>query len=290
MKTTSSFILGKCRFQLKASDQALLKTLSQAFLPWSDKVTFSQSEVDEFDLDALFDRAEQILNCALNADSADRISDNTKDNIDLAVTLTLTEVLARQLNCVCLEASVLVTPQREAILIAGAANSGKTTLSLAMAMKHNFKIISEDKTFIDLSSGQIVPYARPFGFRAAGREMLTKYIERNLEPLIGNMWFFDQNLYFNEPLSASFISAISLAVSNSEQQPVCTTVISPDAFTRSILRLSNAARASGGIELLNQSLGNASCIALSGGNIAERVGTVLKLASRESSFSKRHFK
>lgn len=266
-KIETTFVLGYYRFRLQSHCPVLINSLT-AMLPtinWQtaglDLGRFQSQQPEVIDLD---------------------IPIRTDTGMELRLSsLSPAHSVAYLLDCslkfhhglIWLEAAALVDANNSLVLICGASQSGKTTLSLALSTIFAWKIVSEDILLIDGQCGRLIPFARPLGLRD---DSLDRIIDASSSTeLHGNSadeWYFDPNIYYYKDVSPQFSRAILLNSANPQPAlPLSVEAVSPEEYLRKILPIANCVRLEGATELVHDCLRHADCFIVTGGKLQERL-------------------
>lgn len=281
---SQAFLLGKCTVVVSSGDSALLASLSRLFASTPLAGAARQGGVVvELDLDnpqKAFAATEPEANRAGSGllSGAQPVSD-----LSLAIAL-ITELAFRQHgDCLWIDAAALVSPCGQAVMLAGASMSGKTTLSTALSLFCGWKIVSEDICLLDFSSSSslslsVWPFVAPLSLRPGTKERLMKAGAAHI-PLTRDEWFFVAGIFQEIPLVLPFQLCLLLREVDPEKPgTLSTSPLAPGDFLQFLMPLSNMVRKPDGMVALGQSLGSSRCYLLEGGNIAERKDELVRLS------------
>lgn len=257
------YILGSHVYKLKSENSDLLAVLDK-LLPAYKNHENTQEEV--FDLDGPL--AIRGLDKSLFA----------KDDPLIALVSLLDRALADHAGYLWIDASTMLTPQGQLVLIAGPSHSGKTTLTLAMALAHAWKILAEDITLIDLQTGLLVPFARPLSLRPDTTEKIKQATGLDAGSFILEGWLSNKDWYSLQPVQADFHLAIDLAVTDkSSSESLKIKQVPIGEFSRNLITHSNALRYDNGVKILSESFDHARLYLLSEGSPKDRIKSILEL-------------
>lgn len=147
------YILGSHLYHLQSKDGELLELLNKLLPNYDSSMhanNYINTAIETIDLDG-----------PLPIRGLDQ-SLFAKDNPEIALIGLLDRCLADHAGYLWIDASALLTPQGALVLLSGPSHSGKTTLTLSMALAHNWKILAEDIVLIDLKTGLLVHLPDPF--------------------------------------------------------------------------------------------------------------------------------
>lgn len=262
-----TYILGTYIYQLKSENQDLLAVLDQLLPTYKSNENFEQSsEVEVIDLDGPL--AIRGLDETLFA----------KDEPVMALISLLDRALADHAGYLWIDASALTTPDGKLVLISGPSHSGKTTLTLAMALAHGWKILAEDIVLIDVESGYLAPFARPLSLRPDTTEKVRQATGHDAGAFVLDGWLGNQSWYNLEPIKAKFYMAVDLTVTDkNSSESLQIKPVSNGEFLRSLMTHSNVLRYDKGVNVLSQAFETSKLYLLSKGSLQDRIQTILKL-------------
>src|ERR1700722_506057 len=82
----------------------------------------------------------------------------------------LTHILKRHLGCIWIDAAALIAPNGKKVLIVGQSGAGKSTTTMALALRYGWKVLGEDLVLLDQKTDQIINFASPFSLKKGTRE------------------------------------------------------------------------------------------------------------------------
>jgi hypothetical protein len=208
-------------------------------------------------------------NADINMDLLDEINTGCTQNIGEL----LAHVVKRNFKCAWINAACIVSPEGKTVLITGLPLSGKTTLAMALALGHNWKVVSADVVMLDPKSSRILSVATPFQVGEGTPERLREAIGKAPEPLVDNKWYPLGDAASDDDCEAR----IDLVVQIGRWKPR----MEVDAITRGeclrrLLHLSNILRREGSLNVATEMLSSAQCLVFRGGTLKERVNAVLE--------------
>lgn len=261
------YILGSRVYQLQSRNKDLLNLL-QKLLPrydGNDQPLIEQAE--RIDLDGPL--AIRGLDEHLFAE----------EDPTIALVYLLDRALAEHAGYLWIDASALLTPHGKLVLVSGPSHSGKTTLTLAAALAHNWKILAEDIVLIDLETGMLAPFARPLSLRADTAEKIKSATGMDPGCFILDGWLTAKEWYSLKAVPAKFDIAIDLAVTQKDSTTSLNiTSATTGEFMRNLITHSNALRYDQGVNKLSQAFESASLYFLSEGTPAERIKMLMQLS------------
>jgi len=207
----------------------------------------------------------------------------TEKNAPFLVAPLITKVLHEIEGYVWIDATALVINGGRLCLIAGASGTGKTTLTLALALKHACRIVCEDITLIDSQRKKVLPLAIPLHLRPGTERRVMDVVDFEAASFLRlGGWAFRADLYYTQPLDATFSTAICfLPPGNGIFGQLEARRISSAEFLRALLPISNALRTPGGPDFLNKILADTTCMKIEGGTLEERVQVFLSCCAGE---------
>ncbi len=275
--------LGKCTVCVSSADEDLLFSLEKLFVPGGGAAeTSMRQSVAALDLDN-----PQIAFAACPGAAPhepvglDKLTAPVQMDLPLAVLLVTELAFRHHGDCLWIDAAVLVSPTKSSVLLAGASMSGKTTLSTALVALRNWKIVSEDISFLDLSTGEVVSFICPLSLRQGTKERLMKVgVRGGLDiPLLSDEWLFNREMFYGAALKLPITYSLLLRQVDPESPgPVSLRELMASQMLQSLLPISNAVRLPQSMPALSGVLSASSNYLLEGGNIADRVQAVESLA------------
>lgn len=264
------YILGSHLYHLQSKDDKLLEILNRLLPNYDGDIQIdilSNGKVETIDLDGPL--AIRGLDQSLFA----------KDDPVIALIALLDRCLADHAGYLWIDASALLTPQGSLVLLSGPSHSGKTTLTLSMALAHNWKILAEDIVLIDLQTGLLAPFARPLSLRADTADKIKEATGLDVGSFVLDGWLTNKGWYSLEPVPANFDLAIDLAVTDKDlSTSLKVSNVETGEFLRSLITHSNALRYDNGVHALSDAFANAKLHLLAGGSPADRIHNLLKLS------------
>lgn len=291
MHFSNNFVMGKCTFRLTSRHEQLLQSICGLLLP-ADKLHRLSSEEEAHGVSRAMPgsapaAAEKEECCCptINLDNLDMAVDKKRLDHTRLVYHTMdrlrVELYHMQHDCIALDAAALVAPasdsQSPLVLLAGVSGAGKTTLTVSMAVLHDWKVLAEDITFIDIESAAVYPVRHPFSMRPSWRETISEATDTLLPPYLVDDWYFDRNVFSNAVVAGNFSLLVKLEPPHSAT-PLSVTAVSPGEYLRQILPLGNVLRLpSGAVDILANAFAHADCHIIQGGTVSERAEALLAL-------------
>ncbi len=255
-----TFLLGRYQFRLKSIDSEFAETVAR-MLPRQSECAVGGMPVQLLDLDAPFvvDKGETV--------------DLKSQGLAIAVGCIVDRAIRAQKETVWLEGSILKDKQGRLVLLVGASQSGKTTLSLSMHLHDGWTIVSEDLVLLDPAIRGIVPFARPLGLREGTIEKIQIATGSTPESrFLLDYWYFDPSAYDLQPSHAAIAAAVILAPLNADRPgELVYNQISTGECIRKCLPMSNVIHRPEALDLLDTLLAAATCFVMHGGDLKSRV-------------------
>lgn len=270
MNTCSrGYLLGRCVISPVTSNYELLSLLDQLLADRVEAADTADLKAIVMDLDQLFDEG--------YVSSTPTIAQLACDTV-LAF---MGKAMSEHASCAWIDAASLLPPEGDLVLLAGPSEAGKTTLSLAMHLAHGWRALAEDITLIELTSRQIIPFARPSSLRPGCAEMIHRATGHRPEPLLLGEWFFAKQMFVHERLPAKFAAAVRLEPATENAcEPISLRAVPAADYLRSLLPLSNSLRLTSAVNLLHDAIADARCFVLRGGTLEERMDLLLDIAKK----------
>ncbi len=278
MSAKQTFILGYYRFCLQSQCKSLLESLAHLLptIEWqindSDFEGQDSHQVDTVDLDS-----------PVQIETGERLNLSSLSAAH-SVAYLIDRALKFHQGLIWLEAAALVDRKGNLVLICGSSQSGKTTLSLALAASLDWKIVSEDLILIDKMTAQILPFARPLGLREDSFDRIVEAVAP-VKLIAGNSaeWYFDAQLYYYQGIPLNFSIALLLGPANLQPgSPLSIEEVDSGEYLRKILSIANCVHIPGAIELVSQSLKKTTCFVVKGGQLTERLQFMENLEAKRS--------
>ncbi len=189
----------------------------------------------------------------------------------------LNQLVESHKRCSRLCAASLVSADGQKVLISGGADTGKTTLALALVFGHGWKVISEHSTLLDMERNEIVNFTAPFRLKKGIRDVLEnvsislpQFILHDFLPVKEEHSAKDCNGPFDvvvhlegEPGTALDCSSMNVA-----------------QYVRKILPISNLLASPENVDRFRAYLTDC-CYQFMGGSIKERIEKVLQICELE---------
>lgn len=195
---------------------------------------------------------------------------------DLNVRALFDYLLTIHVRYLWIRGCYLVTPSGKQVLIAGRPGSGKSTLAMALALKHAWKVVSEDLVFIDLDTLKVLSLALPFAVKDGTVERLLESVGMAPEPIIDGGWSPQGALSADGSYDAQF-DAIFLFGRWRPRLKV--RKITGSETLRAILQLSSLMKHPRALEWFSESISSSKNFEIGGGTLSERVQTLLDVCN-----------
>lgn len=258
------YSLGSRLYKLHSTDKTLLDLLDK-LLPKYDPLSQSV-DAESVNLDDPL----QIRGLTQTVTAAENPSN--------ALAYVIDRALADHGGFLWIDASAMLTPKGELVLIAGPSHSGKTSLSLCLALAHNWKIVAEDIVLIDRQTQVLTPFARPLTLRPDTAKKIQAAVGINPETFSHCGWTASASWYNLQSRQAKFDFCLDLAVTDHKSTAgLRTQVATSGELIRSLISHSNALRYENGVSTLSHCLETSKCCFLNQGTLPDRIKYVLSL-------------
>ncbi|MBS1955859.1 MAG: hypothetical protein JST89_16870 [Cyanobacteria bacterium SZAS-4] len=221
----------------------------------------------------------QVLDRLLPRSHAPNSVQTTVCDIQMGLSFDIAEVLrqiiAQHVGCLLIQSASMVSPQGRRVLISGAPGSGKTTLSIALALRHGWKVIADDMTIINTRDNKIIGFAAPFNLFPGTRKLLSE-IGIALPGFILREWYPLSTFTAEPSYEARFETWLHLDQSPDMGEFSCTQISKSDQ-TRKILSTSNLLSVRG-TDRFMECVPESHCFSFRGGSLSERLEKTLELA------------
>ncbi len=180
-------------------------------------------------------------------------------------------------KCVWIEGSCLISPNEHTILVAGRAQSGKSTTSMALKLGHGWRVLAENLCMIDYQNNQLLKFLSPISFDDQCLKILERSVGVQPEPTLAlefrknRVWSPLNDEIGDAVQSPRFDLAVWLDRPDGCADEFQFAELGAGEFGRKTLTISNLLRISGAAESFNQSLASARCITLVGGELEQRL-------------------
>lgn len=177
-----------------------------------------------------------------------------------------------------IDAAVLVSADGKVVLLCGASEAGKSTLTAAFAAA-GWKLTTEDVAII-CRDGKIPPLVRPISLRDGTADRIAQQTGTQLK-VFDDRWYYDESAFLEQDFYMPLDLVILLeGVKPDEPGQLNLKMVSAEQMTRELLPCSNALRIDQGIEFLHDLLVPSPCYLMRGGTISERMLAVSSLAQK----------
>lgn len=187
----------------------------------------------------------------------------------------LSKVLELHAGYLWISAACLLSPQGHMVLISGQSSAGKSTTALALALKHGWRVISEDLTCIDIHAGTIVVFASPLSLKIGALELLQNTIAMLPQPLVRGEWVPLSNIHAEGEYEAGFDLALYFGLAGADE-PMRRIACSSGEYVRLLLPCSNLVHHESGPDKLAKYVKSAPCYRVTGGSLSERMNLILE--------------
>lgn len=176
------------------------------------------------------------------------------------------------------DASVLISSGGKRLMLAGAGESGKSTLTVAIAHYCGWSVVCEDTAFV-LPDLTIPARPRPISIRPGTVERIAEQTGVAIE-LVEDRWYFHSSMFSPTDIKAPLDHIIMIRpVVPENPGPIQINPIAPERLLRELLPCGSALRKADGIDLLQRLLKEPKCWLLEGGNIKDRILALETIAS-----------
>jgi hypothetical protein len=185
---------------------------------------------------------------------------------------------------VWIEGICLIAASGQKILLVGKTQSGKSTTAMALALRDKWKILSENFCIIDYAQNKLLKFLTPASLDSRALELLKTLgvVPAGTIPLEwrkDRVWAPLDDTISESQFEPMFDFAFFLERTEEDQQAFSQEKISASEFGRKALALSNLLKIQGSYDSFTQSLSNASCHRLSGGELTERLDAIVRSVS-----------
>jgi hypothetical protein len=191
----------------------------------------------------------------------------------------LNHILKRHLGCIWIDAGALIAPNGKKVLIVGQSSAGKSTTTMALALRYGWKVLGEDLVLIDQKIDKIITFASPFSLKAGTRELLEQTIQKAPDPILHGEWSPLGDMAGQGDIDLPFDLSIFLERGEEFAPQLQIIETSQSEFVRKILRISNLLRLKDSAEKMVGYLGSRPCLTLRSGTLPERLQSILNAVS-----------
>jgi len=193
----------------------------------------------------------------------------------------LMEVVRLHDAYIWLSAACIISPEGHKVLISGQSSAGKSTTTLALAMKYGWKAASEDLTCLDIERNQMVAFPTPFSLKKGTRELLQETIGTTTERLAFGEYLPLSNIHADGEFDTNFDLTLYFDKVKKDE-PILYFPCTPGEYVRLLLPSSNLVKNSGSIDKLAEYVASCPCYKITGGSLSERMDLVLQLTSAKA--------
>lgn len=183
-------------------------------------------------------------------------------------------------QCLIIQGATLQSAGGVKMLLSGGQGSGKTTLAIALALKHGWKVFSEDMTVIDPEINRLTTFGAPFKLKQNMRNVLA---ESGVE--LAGFVFWEWFPLTPAITAASCDAKLDLALHLEGQvndQPLSCERLTPSQYIRKLLPISNLLSKHATSKFADY-LPADNCYQISGGTVTQRLQKISELAAVSSS-------
>jgi len=199
--------------------------------------------------------------------------------LSLDVGQCMQQLIARHRDCLFIQAACLNSPDGLTVLLAGEIGSGKTTMTLALALGYGWKVIADDVLLVDTVKERLISLAAPCKLADGVRQQLS-CAGVQLPGFILREWYPLSKTHIADDCTAEFDIAVYL--DKPDGKPFSLAACTPSEFTRKVLPISNLLQLRGTNTFVNYLPAN-SCYTTGGGNLKERLSALLELCRKAHS-------
>jgi hypothetical protein len=265
-KSSKVLRLGKCRFRVESEQSELIEAIEALFSEDRQPVNGSVAVADQLEEEVFVERLVDLVDGEGMKEPVDGLECHSP------VIALVNRLYGRHGDCIWLDAASLLSPTGRLVLLAGPSHSGKTTLSLGLALSKYWSILSEDITLIDPQLKVVYSCPTPSKLRAGTAERLAEVCPTSVDKFPESAWFFDESMYAAESLPAKFELALYLdAIGENDSNELLIEKITPAELLKRVLPISNLLKLTGRADLFYETVETASCLRISGGKLGERI-------------------
>jgi len=191
----------------------------------------------------------------------------------------LNHILKKHLGCIWIDAGALIAPNGKKVLLVGQSGAGKSTTTMALALRYGWKVLGEDLVLLDQKTDKIISFASPFSLKPGTRELLEETIQKTPDPILEDEWSPLGTMAGHGDIDLPFDLSIFLERAEEFDPQLEIIETGQPEFVRKILGISNLLRFKNSAEQMLGYLGSRPCLTLRNGTLAERLEAILNAVS-----------
>jgi len=182
-------------------------------------------------------------------------------------------------SCFWADAACLISPSGKKVMLTGKSSAGKSTTSIALALGHKWKVLSEDITLVDSGTGEILSFATPFSLKQGTLDLLEDGADVVPETIIQHEWVPIGVSVRDEIYKVPFDIAVHLEITDQERSDFSWSPLSPTEYVRRVLPVSNLLRITDGTEVFLDYVKEGGCFSCVNGSVSERITKLRELVA-----------
>jgi hypothetical protein len=186
-----------------------------------------------------------------------------------------TRIVERHTGFIWLYGATLTSADGFKATFCGGPGTGKTTMALALAFGHGWKILAEHFTLIDPERNEIISFAAPFAVKGSTREQMQT-LEIPFAHFIMHDWLPISSEHIAQNCQTPLDLFVYLDGEHTDAHLDCSTITAHDCL-RKLLHISNLLTVAGGNDKVFDYLPER-CYRFSNGSVRERVEKVIELS------------
>ncbi len=190
----------------------------------------------------------------------------------------LSKVLELHEGYLWISAACLFSPQGHKVLISGQSSAGKSTTTLALALRYGWKVLSEDLTCIDIRANKIIVFATPFSLKTGTLELLQDTVAMLPESVVFGEWVPMSNMHAEGEYATDFDLTLYFGEAR-KGEPIQQIVCSAGEYVRLLLPCSNLVHDENAPDKLAEYVSSGACYQVIGGSLSERINLLLELTT-----------
>jgi hypothetical protein len=244
-------VIADYRFRVRSHNKDLVEQTTRAFVTNPDQDT-------NFDL--------------IDLDSPNHFTGESvvTDQPLTAIKRVITTAQSRYQQKLFFDGCCLLTSLNQLVFLVGHSFSGKSTLSVALALGLGWKIVSEDLVFIDQDQDRIIPFICPLSMRPTAPDLIEAAVGVRPAPIRFGRWLVRYDIFSECQTSPKFLLSACLQQTGTGQ-PLSAEPCSPDDFARRLITHGNWLTKPDAPDYVWKCMRESSSWILSGGSVKDRV-------------------